>query len=105
MGGGPIQYKHTNPVNAGSVYNVASGFFPTSTTVQVGTTVNNDCGKYPAHLHQGRAPGSYWAKQTQSTWVYPTWSTCHTAGCNTYTSPWQYWQHGVSWLACYAPGC
>ncbi len=98
---GEIQYKHTTPVGNNISYNVSSGLTPTSFSVKVGDTHDNDCSQYPAHLHQGREPGTSWTKQTESTWVYPTWSTCHTAGCHTYTSPWQYWQHQRTWWASY----
>jgi hypothetical protein len=99
---GEIQYKHTTPVGDNISYSVSSGLNPTSFYVKVGDTHDWDCGTYRAHLHQGRESGTAWTKQTQSTWIYPTWSTCHTAGCYTVSGgPWQYWQHQRTWSASY----
>lgn len=100
---GEIRYVHTEPYGAGSVHNVPSDSWGVALTQQIGTTAETDTcsSNYLPHLHQGRWNTTLWSKQTQSTWIYPTRATCSQAGCTTYQSPWNYWQHERTWAANY----
>jgi hypothetical protein len=91
-----IQYLHTSPYGATGYTNIASGFWPQSTEFQVGDTVSNDCGSFPAHLHQERDSSGNWTKNS----YYPTREYCDDdSGCTGYTdvSVWSYYQHQRTW--------
>ena len=87
-----IKYLHTQPYGAGTVYYVPSGPYPVSGDFRVGTTVNNDCGTYPAHLHQGYT-STNWVRNS----LYPTRAGCTADACQTYPSVWSNYQHQRVW--------
>lgn len=70
---------HTTPSIQGSPPYIWSGLYPTSTSFAVGSSVNNDCGTFPIHLHQERGSGN-WAKNS----YFPTRAGCDDDnGCKT----------------------
>jgi hypothetical protein len=74
-----ILYRHTQPSIPGSAPYVWSGLYPSSTSFIVGSSVANDCGYFPAHLHQERG-STNWTRNT----YYPTRASCNNDyGCQT----------------------
>jgi hypothetical protein len=85
-----INYLHTSPYGTGGYTAINSGSWPASTEFRVGTTVDNDCGQFAAHLHQER-DSSNWTKN-----YYPTRANCENgSGCSGYIniSVWSNYQH------------
>ncbi len=66
-----IRYDHTAPSIPGSPPTISSGSYPASTSFVLGSTVNNDCNQWPAHLHQ-EVGSSNWTKNS----YYPTRAGC-----------------------------
>lgn len=95
---GAVRFVHINPVGVGNTYWVWSGYWPASTTFQIGTAVHNDCGLWLAHLHQAYPHGaSWWARNN----IFPTRATCWQNACQTYSSPWTNWQFHRYWFGSY----
>lgn len=72
-----------------------SSLYGDDLTQQIGTTHDNDCGVFPAHLHQGYA-STNWVRNG----FYPTRADCdNDYGCITYGSVWDNYQHYRTWYA------
>jgi hypothetical protein len=67
-----ILFRHTSPsIPPSPPYVWSGGAYPAATAFVLGSSVNNDCGIYPAHVHQERS-SSNWAKNS----YFPTRALC-----------------------------